>query len=59
MVDSSALYYVQPRRLENIDAISSALGEETFADVWADGRALTVDEAVEYACTERLPERSF
>jgi tetratricopeptide (TPR) repeat protein len=58
MVDSSALYHTQPHRDKNIDALSSALGTETFADLWAEGRSLTVNEAVEYANTERLPERS-
>jgi len=58
MVDSSALYHTQPHRDKNIDALSSALGTETYADLWAEGRSLTVNEAVEYANTERLPERS-
>ena len=30
-------------------AVRAALGEEAFAVVWAEGRAMTLDQAVAYA----------
>jgi hypothetical protein len=58
MVGSSAMYYIQPGRSENIDVIAGTLDAEAFADAWSDGRSLTIDEAAEYARTDLLIERS-
>lgn len=41
--------------LEAIAAASGALGEPAFEAAWAEGRALTLDEAVALAMQEALP----
>ena len=32
-----------------MDSVRTVLGEDAFAEAWAEGRALTGDEAVAYA----------
>ncbi len=39
----------QPESASELAALRAQLGEEQFAASWADGRALTMDEAIEYA----------
>jgi hypothetical protein len=34
---------------ESVMAAKGALGDERFAAAWAEGQAMTLDEAVEYA----------
>jgi len=37
------------------DALRAALGDETFAAAWSAGRALTMEQAVEYALRKEVP----
>ncbi len=43
-------YHAAQERIEN--ATRAALGEDAFATAWAEGRALTAEQAVEYALKE-------
>ncbi len=37
---------------ENVSAVRSQLGKEAFTSVWAEGRAMTLEQAVEYALAD-------
>jgi non-specific serine/threonine protein kinase len=50
----------QPEYERNLAALHAALGEEGFAAAWAEGSAMAVDQAIEYALAEPdLPEASL
>jgi hypothetical protein len=38
-----------PDREPNVAHLRSALGEEAFGEAWAQGRAMTLDESLDYA----------
>jgi hypothetical protein len=43
---------IAPPEQERLGALRGALGEEAFAEAWAQGRAMSVDEAFSYALEE-------
>lgn len=47
-----------PEHAEVLAAMCDALGDETFDATWAEGRAMTTDEAVGYALSEANEERT-
>ena len=57
--DGVAVHPMQAARASqghDVDAVHMAFGDDRFADAWAKGRALTLDEAVAYALDESLAE---
>ena len=46
-----------PKHEHHIRRVRSALGEDAFAEAWEQGRAMTLDEALDYAL-EEAPTRS-
>ncbi len=50
---SGVLYSVDRHPYErNVAAVRSALGEEAFGKAWAEGRAMSMEQAIEYALEE-------
>ena len=57
--DGVAVHPMQGARASqdhHVDAVRIAFGDDRFADAWAQGRALTLDEAVAYALDESPAE---
>ena len=48
-VKAHPMQTARPSQDAHVDAVRTALGEDTFADAFAQGRAMTLDEAVAYA----------
>ncbi|MEO5634903.1 hypothetical protein [Gaiella sp.] len=46
----------QPDIEQIVHDLRSALGEEAFAEAWEQGRAMTLNEALDYALEEADPE---
>ena len=42
----------------NVNYVRSVLGAKAFTEAWEQGRALTLDEALDYALAEADPEPS-
>jgi tetratricopeptide (TPR) repeat protein len=49
--------YAQSLQAEAMQAMRAALGEEAFATAWADGRALSVEEAVALVLSDNAPRQ--
>ena len=49
---------VWPDPAPQIARLRSALGEDAFAEAWAQGRAMSFDESLDYALAEEAPSRS-
>lgn len=47
---------LRDEQARNVDASRAALGEQAFRAAWAEGQAMTMDEAVAYALGERRSE---
>jgi hypothetical protein len=37
-----------------MNSAQAALGDTAFASAWAEGRAMTLEQAIEYALTDQL-----